>query len=296
MQNWSSTLFDLLSERHPSTMSWSDVPESLISHLSNAETLRPFYLSLPFPLFIQALSHRSFVNELRNHQVIASNERLEFLGDSILGLIVSEELYHRFPLEDEGTLSKRRGAMVNQDQLAESAASAKISLLALVGNAEWGRSQFLSPSILSDIFEALLGAFYLDQGPQRAKEFLHCCWNLVSESTGKNPFQGLAQFDPKSSLQEKAMALLGEFPSYIGHELPSENGASFQVDLHLLGEVQLSGVFDSKKRGSRELARQALTQLLVEKLALEKSRDNVVNKNAAFEIKSPQPNDHLQRD
>ena len=110
--------------------------------------------------FFQALCHRSFVNE----QVLSlsSNERLEFFGDSILSLMVSQELLHLYPKWDEGGLSKMRDALVNGEVLAEVAKFLGCSQVVLLGRGEIGQGGHGNPNILADVLESLMAAVYLD--------------------------------------------------------------------------------------------------------------------------------------
>ena len=271
MRNWSSQIYEWL--KSGPDIQWATLPNELMVHLQ-ATSVFDDLSKLPLSQLLQSLAHRSFVHELKRYGTLDSNERLEFLGDSVLSLLVSSELYQRFPDESEGVLSKRRGALVNQDFLAEIAEVAGLPQLILLGNSEWGRSHFLFPSLLSDVLEATLGAIYCQLGADVARAYLTHLWSLYLQKTGKDPFKSLAHFDPKSQLQEKSMALVGQFPEYLSREIAGPNGPCFEVQLQLIGEVLLTGQFDSKKRGTRHLAKQALELNLVETLLARTSLPN----------------------
>jgi ribonuclease-3 len=118
-------------------------------------------------LLDQALTHRSYANE---NGVASTNERLEYLGDAVLSLIVSEELYHRFPDYSEGALSRHRSGIVNSKNLVEVAKEVGIDSVLQLGKGE--KKSELAPKILEDSFEALLGALFLDIGLAKTRAFI----------------------------------------------------------------------------------------------------------------------------
>ena len=133
---------------------------------------RPAYLK-------EALTHSSYANEHK----IPSNERLEFLGDSVLSIIMSDKLFRDLPDVDEGTLTKIRASIVCEETLAELAASIDLGKMLYLGNGENQSGGRMRPSITSDAFEALLGAIYLDSGMDAARRwFLNIAEETIKRS------------------------------------------------------------------------------------------------------------------
>lgn len=143
--------------------------ESGAANADAAELLKQWGIPVDPELLIVALTHRSFANEVGT---LPNNERLEFLGDSVLGLIATDELYHRFPDEPESRLARIRSLVVSQQPLAEVARSIGLGEFILLGvgeNRTGGRNK---PSILSDTLEALIGATYLTNGLEPTRKVL----------------------------------------------------------------------------------------------------------------------------
>lgn len=211
-------------------------------------------------LLQRALTHASFVNEhggSASGQVIADNERLEFLGDAVLQLTVSEWLFERFPEVSEGHLTQRRSVIVNAHVLAEVGGSLELGALLRVGVGEersGGRSR---PSNLADALEALLGAVFLDGGFKAARRVVKQLFGGRLERVATEPAKG-----PKSRLQEWAQATHHVTPSYthVGMTGPA-HAACFVAEVTILDVVQVKGEGSSKKDAEKAAARQALTQI-----------------------------------
>lgn len=169
--------------------------------------LARFDITLPSELLTHALTHRSFAFE---HQGTPHNERLEFLGDSILGQIVTLRLYFEFPDLSEGELAKRRAALVSSDALAEIARSINLGDALLLGNGEEQTGGRDKTSILADTMEAIIGAVYLAHGQEVASNFV----NALIEPLMQQPTRFTVALDPKTSLQEIAAQLGEPAPSY----------------------------------------------------------------------------------
>ncbi len=219
-------------------------------------------------LLSQALTHKSFVNE-NGRRHLLHNEKLEFLGDAVLDLLLSEYLMEKFPADDEGNLSKKRASLVNESVLAQIALDLNLSERILLGKGEVLSNGNKKPRLLASVYEALLGAVFLDGGFESVRK-------IARDHFGKmlvqmNPTQDFEQ-DYKTRLQEMAQADLKAGPSYevTGEEGPSHS-PQFQVSLSLLGRVVSQGIGKSKKHAEQESARIAIENWsqLVGELAVE---------------------------
>jgi ribonuclease-3 len=206
-------------------------------------------------IFQQALVHRSFCNE-NGLDAADSYERLEFLGDAVLELIVSGELYRQLPEASEGRLTKTRSTLVRGETLARVARSLDLGDLLLVGRgveASGGRYQ---DSVLAAAFEALVAAVYLDRGMEQARGFV---LRVMSEELA-GALQRLApQENPKSRLQEIVQGRGIPTPKYrlIASEGP-DHEPLFTVEVLVGGQVAGSGQGGKKAEAEREAARSAL--------------------------------------
>ncbi len=201
-----------------------------------------------------ALAHSSYANE-RWHDSLKSNERLEFLGDSILGMVVAEYLYSHFPNNLEGDLTRMRADVVCERALAKVARKIELGKHLLLGNGEeqgGGRSR---DSILSDAMEAVIAACYLDGGMEVAKDLIHRF--ILQQEPVKQ-----ANRDYKTALQELVQQKKNQVLSYelVGQSGPDHN-KSFAVELSLNGQVVGRGEGTSKKRAEQDAARNALEML-----------------------------------
>jgi ribonuclease-3 len=158
--------------------------------------------------YIQALMHRSFLEELEDEDI--SNERLEFLGDSVLSLIVAEYLFENFPNEDEGFLTKVRAKLVNKFALSDAAESIGLEKFILINQNLTNTFARASKTVLSDAFEAIIGAIYLDHGLKISKKFIHKVLILPLIKDGDY----LIDENYKSQLLEYAQANKLETPNY----------------------------------------------------------------------------------
>ncbi len=199
-----------------------------------------------------ALTHRSYIYETAG-EGLSSNERLEFLGDSILAFISADYLYRAFPDLSEGELSDLRAALVRRETLATFARAINLGNFLLMGKGE--QSSGGSQRILASAFEAVLGAMYLDRGIEVVQRFLMprlepLAHNIVSKRLFK---------DQKSLFQEQAQAHVGITPSYrlVSQEGPSHNRV-FTVEVLLGEEVAGKGQGRNKQAAEQEAARAAL--------------------------------------
>jgi ribonuclease-3 len=207
-------------------------------------------------LFIEALTHRSYLNENKG-LASAHNERLEFLGDAVLELAVTNFLYAKFPKKDEGDLTAYRAALVNTFSLADTAQALGINEMLLLSKGEAkdiGRARQI---ILANAFEALLGAIYLDQGFDVAEEFL--AKNLYSKID--DVIKTRAWQDAKSHFQEVAQEKKGVTPNYkkLREEGP-DHDKKFTVGAFLNDDKIAEGNGKSKQEAEQDAAQNALTK------------------------------------
>ncbi len=211
--------------------------------------------------YIQALMHRSFLEQHSDYDV--SNERLEFLGDSVLGLAVAEFLFENFPEKDEGFLTKVRAKLVNRLALAEAAEQINLAAFLLVSKNLSNNFENGSRTVLADALEALIGAVYLDNGLDAAKEFIE---RILIEPNSKT---GVYLIDEnfKSQLLERAQASHMENPIYtvVKEEGPQHNRI-FTIKVTIDGLEYGRGKGKNKKSAEQSAAKDAL-QLLEDKPA-----------------------------
>jgi len=201
-----------------------------------------------------ALTHRSFAYE---NGGIPTNERLEFLGDSILGQAVTVMLYRTYPNLDEGVLAKRRASLVSTAALAEIARGLGLGSYVRLGRGETLTGGHDKSSILADTVEALIGAVYLDQGADVATAFV---LRLVQPLLADPDHFGVLM-DPKTTLQELAAAGGVGAPVYTVTESGPDHAKSFVATVTLAGSVTARGTGTSKKFAEMAAARQACALL-----------------------------------
>ena len=209
-------------------------------------------------LLQNALTQSSYANE-RWHNSLLSNERLEFLGDSVLGMLVAEYLYHNFPNRPEGELTRMRADMVCEHTLATVANKIGLGEHLLLGHGEerlGGRSR---ESILADAVESVIAACYLDGGVEAAKAFVEK-FILVTV-----PTQKMNNADYKTALQELVQQKKNQTLSYrlVGESGP-DHDKKFEVELTLNGTVVGTGTGSSKKRAEQQAAQVAMEKLFPE--------------------------------
>ncbi len=201
-----------------------------------------------------ALTHRSFAYE---NGGIPHNERLEFLGDAILGQAVTVKLYTELPDVDEGELAKRRAALVSSVALAEIARGIGLGAHIRLGRGEELTGGREKSSILADTVEAILGAAYLSAGPEQARRLV---LRLV-EPLFADPGRFGAAMDPKTSLQELAAKLGREVPVYRVTDTGPDHSKKFHATVSLGGEDIATGSGSSKKHAEMGAALEAWTLL-----------------------------------
>lgn len=207
-------------------------------------------------LITRALTHSSYANERR----LGNNERLEFLGDSVLGLITAEYLFTSFKDRHEGSLTKLRASLVCEQSLFDISKKIELSKHILLGHGEEMSGGRERPSVVSDAFEAVLAAIYLDGGFESAKEHVLRFILPELEHTDDDVFK-----DYKTCLQEVVQRNPEERLSYIliGESGPDHN-KTFTVEVHLNSNVIGTGEGSSKKQAEQKAAKQALSLMGIE--------------------------------
>jgi ribonuclease-3 len=208
-------------------------------------------------LITEALTHRSYKKEV-------NNERLEFLGDAVMDLIVGEYLFHLFPKAEEGTLSKLRAALVNEDSFTRLAKRLNLGKFLYLSPAEENNNGREKPSILSSAFEAVIGAIYLESGFEKAKEV---ALKLLKEEFPVITPEELLK-DYKTTLQEITQAHFGVVPEY---RLISASGPDhkkeFEIGVFIHDKEYARAKGKSKKTAQQEGARLTI-EMLKEELGI----------------------------
>lgn len=202
-------------------------------------------------LLKRAITHRSAGSR--------HNERLEFLGDSILSLVIAEALYHRFPDVSEGDMSRMRATLVREKTLAELAREFDLGEYLILGPGELKSGGFRRESILADTVEALIGAIFLDVGIEQIRILL-LQW-YASRLDEIRP--GADQKDPKTRLQELLQGKRKPLPSYVVVKVKGEaHNQEFTVQCEIEGvDVTVVGVGSSRRKAEQAAAEKALEQL-----------------------------------
>ncbi len=202
-------------------------------------------------LIMEALTHSSYANEHRLSD-IGNNERLEFLGDAVLEISISEYLYNKYPNEPEGYLTKMRASIVCEPTLALCSKDIKLGDFLLLGKGEELTGGRERKSITSDAFEAVIGAIYLDGGFANAKEFIDKF--ILADIKNKQLF-----YDSKTILQEIVQA---KGDKNLIYKLVAENGPDhnkqFEVNAILGNEIVGKGIGRTKKAAEQEAAYNAI--------------------------------------
>lgn len=211
-------------------------------------------------VFEQALLHRSLLRGTPDSYLL-SNERLEFLGDAVLGFVVAEYLYQHFPDRDEGFLTRLRSKIVNGEALAEYARRLELGRIVLISDNMFQAGGRDNPTILADAFEAIIGALYLDQGDAAARQF------IANRVLAELDLEELAEQrdNHKSQLLEQVQGMGWPQPEYrvLQEEGPSHDKI-FTVEVFLKDEAYGRGRAGSKKKAEQEAAGEALQRLIQE--------------------------------
>ncbi|OGI63791.1 ribonuclease III [Candidatus Nomurabacteria bacterium RIFCSPLOWO2_01_FULL_41_21] len=205
-------------------------------------------------LLKQAFIHRSFINENGNTG-LSHNERLEFLGDAVLELIVTDFLYKKYPTHNEGELTALRSALVNAVIIAEVADKIGMNEFLLLSKGEAKDTGKARQYILANTYEAYVGALFLDQGYDEADEFVSgTLLTKTEEIVSKKLWR-----DAKSLVQEKAQEFVGVTPSYkVLHEVGPDHDKHFTVGILFESELVAEGKGKSKQEAEQSAAQNAL--------------------------------------
>lgn len=205
-------------------------------------------------LLEQAFIHRSYINENSGSR-LSHNERLEFLGDAVLELIVTDYLYNKYPDRDEGELTAYRSALVNAVIIGEVALSLDMNDYLLLSKGEAKDIGKARSYILANTYEAYVGAVYLDQGYDIARDFIaETLFGKIDTIVAKKLWR-----DPKSLVQEKAQEYLNVTPSYkVIHEAGPDHDKHFTVGIFFGADRVAEGKGHSKQEAEQSAARTAL--------------------------------------
>ena len=205
-------------------------------------------------LLRNALTHSSFLNECKD-KGRKSNERLEFLGDAVLGLVIGQYLFETNPNVHEGILTKARAATVCENTLAQIADEISLSEHIIMGKGELRCGGNKRKSSLSDATEALIAAIYLDSGLESARDFILKYFSKFADSAilGK-----LFSDDYKTKLQELMQKKDGHFVYKLAYEKGPDHNKEFFVELFVNDKLISSGVGNSKKNAEQNAAKKAL--------------------------------------
>jgi ribonuclease-3 len=199
-------------------------------------------------LITEALTHKSYKKSY-------NNERLEFLGDAVLDLIVGEYLFHKFPTEDEGILSKMRASLVNEKAFKKLAEAINLGECILISSAEENNDGRNKSSLLSNAFEAVIGAIYLESGLEVVRDIII---KLLENNYEKIDLNSLSK-DFKTALQELTQAEYGVTPDYnLIRAFGPDHKKEFEIEIRLHGNFLSSAIGKSKKEAQQEAAKIAL--------------------------------------
>jgi ribonuclease-3 len=228
-----------------------------------AETISDFQGRLGYTfrnaeLLERALTHKSFANERRDTPS-ANNERLEFLGDTVLGFLIGELLYRTFPNLQEGALSKIKAHLVSSAILGEKARALDIGRFLRMGTGEARSGGSEKLSLIADAFEAIVAAIYLDGGLNAAEAFVR---GQFGRDVSGIDLADLSFHDYKTALQEAAQGLGLPLPEYrVVRESGPDHETAFEIEVVWDGEPFAAGRGSSKREAQRKAAKDALKKL-----------------------------------
>jgi ribonuclease-3 len=221
----------------------ADIQQRIAYQFSNAELLE------------RALTHKSYANENR---VPYHNERMEFLGDAVLNLVVSEYFMNTCPDSTEGDLSRLRAAVVSEPALAAIARKIGLGKYILLGRGEEQTGGRDKGSLLANCLEALIAAIYLDTGKESADTFIIRFFEDIIKKTRTSR----GTLDHKTELQELCQELLKQLPEYkVVSESGPDHQKQFEVEVWIKGQVSGRGIGRSKKEAEQSAAKEAIARL-----------------------------------
>ena len=225
--------------------------------MNNLET-KLGYVFRDKSLLSTALTHRSYINE--HHQLaLSDNERLEFLGDSVLGLCVSDFLIQKYAASPEGDLTKIRAMLVGEKNLAQLAIDLQIGDFLLIGHGEETSGSRHKESFLANALEAVIAAVYLDSDFNKVKEIIT---NLIDPLVRNNNLSSADFFDYKTALQELCQKRYKTIPAYIVVDSKGpEHAKIFEVQVAVVNKLTEYGSGRSKKEAEKQAAKKAWEML-----------------------------------
>ena len=199
-------------------------------------------------LLSQSLIHKSF-------DLLSNNEKLEFLGDRVLALVISKKIFNLYPYETEGNLDKKFASMVNRKTCLKISKILELEKFLILGNT-YKKNLKIEDKILSDACEALIGAIYLDSGYKIVEAFILKYWNNEIKKTVK------LEIDPKTKLQEYSLKHFQKLPIYkvLAYKGPQHN-PSYKVSVKIYNSKFFYGVGNSKKIAEHDAAKKLLKDL-----------------------------------
>ena len=201
-------------------------------------------------LLLKSLKHKSFDND-------NNNEKLEFLGDRVLGLIISQKLLEKFPNEKEGTIDKKFTNLVNKKTCLLIAKKLNLKKFIFVG-ASHRNLERSADKIISDCLEAIVGAIYLDGGLKQAQKFILNFWESYLDKSV------ITLVDSKTQLQEYSLKKFKELPKYIFHKkIGPQHKPLFKTEVHIPNSKKISGSGSSKKNAQQNAAAKLLKILSI---------------------------------
>jgi ribonuclease III len=211
------------------------------------------------PLLRQALTHRSYANEVPGEQ---HNERLEFLGDALLTFLCGEYLYQRYPKLAEDELTRRRAALVDEKQLSQFAITLGLDFRMRLGRGMMQSGGFQNPNLLSSTFEAVIGAYYLDRGTlDQLRPLVWALFDAVPQASGKVR----SNVDAKNRLQEWVQSQFKCLPTYQNTRIGGPDHApEFLSEVLVNGQVYGQGKACGKKEAEKLAAENALLKIQAE--------------------------------
>ncbi|AFZ35999.1 RNAse III [Stanieria cyanosphaera PCC 7437] len=213
-------------------------------------------------LFNHALTHRSYLNE--HHEATQHNERLEFLGDAVLGFLVGELLYKKYPEMSEAQLTRLRSKLVDETQLGKLGQQLGLGKLMRLGRGAQKDKGRENPSLLNDTFEAIIGAYFLDAGIDAVRAYIQPIFIRLAEQivTTQSKTTKSTFVDSKNQLQQWALAHQGENPVYqIIAEVGPPHAKEFTAQVSIKGVVYGQGKGHRKQEAQKQAAEAALKQL-----------------------------------
>jgi len=251
-------LFEFITERND--CSRKVLSDFVFNHSSTKNLLQKIDYQFNFDIFLTSITHSSLINEFPELK-LESNQRLEYLGDAVIDLLIAALLIKTYPHFQEGKLSKLRSALVNELSLALLSNILGLSRVILLGKGELCTKGYLKSSVLSDAFESLLGGIFADSGFLGVQKVFTTILNLYQEQFKKDFIsdEALDEFDPKSRLQELTVSLGKGLPQYQNIEMEDKQ---YRIDLMIDNKIILTRTGAAKKQIERELAYQVLKKRL----------------------------------